>query len=69
MPANELLRKTELPADLPDLVLEEFPQRLDELERQIVREAADVVVGLDRLRRPPVERDSITSGYSVPCTR
>ena len=49
MPADEFLRKTELPPNLPDLILEEFPKRLDELERQIVREAADVVMGLDRL--------------------
>ena len=33
-----------------DLVLEQRPQRLDELELEVVGQAADVVVGLDRRR-------------------
>ena len=42
--------------DLADLVLEQVAQRLDELEAQVGRQPADVVVGLDllgglRLRR------------------
>ena len=51
MSANEFFRKAQFPADPPHLILEEFPKRLDEFEGQIVREAADVVMGLDRLRR------------------
>ncbi len=47
----EPLRHAELGADGADLVLEQRAQRLDELELQVVRQAADVVVGLDR-RRP-----------------
>ena len=37
-------------ADPTHLVLEQRPQRLDEGERQVVRQPADVVVGLDRRR-------------------
>ena len=40
-------RQAELLADHADLVLEERAQRLDQLELQVVRQAADVVVGLD----------------------
>src|SRR4029079_7205687 len=42
--------EAELGGDGADLVLEQHPQRLDEVEVEIVREAADVVVGLDRGR-------------------
>ena len=62
-------RQAELDADLADLVLEEGPQRLDELELQVVGQPADVVVRLDVAPRPRRRRDSTTSGYSVPCTR
>ena len=43
------LRHAELLADAPHLVLEEQPQRLDELHLHVGRQAADVVVALDRL--------------------
>jgi hypothetical protein len=43
------LRHTELLADAAHLVLEEQPQRLDELHLHVGRQAADVVVRLDRL--------------------
>ena len=41
--------QAQLQADLADLVLEQVAQRLDELEAQVGRQAADVVVGLDLL--------------------
>ena len=47
---DEPLGQAELGADRADLVLEERAQRLDELELQVVGQAADVVVGLDRRR-------------------
>ena len=40
-------RQAELFADQPDLVLEQGAQRLDQLELEVVGQAADVVVGLD----------------------
>ena len=43
------LGQAHLQADLADLVLEQVAQRLDELEAQVGRQAADVVVGLDLL--------------------
>ena len=48
---DEALGQAELGADGAHLVLEERPQRLDELELQVLGQPADVVVGLDR-RRP-----------------
>src|SRR3954471_13384408 len=47
---DQALGQAELCADGADLVLEERAQRLDELELQVVRQAADVVVRLDRRR-------------------
>jgi hypothetical protein len=47
---HEALGQPELGADGADLVLEQRPQRLDELEVQVVGQPADVVVGLDRRR-------------------
>ena len=47
---HEALGQAELGADRADLVLEQRPQRLDELELQVLGQAADVVVGLDRRR-------------------
>ena len=49
---DHALRHPELLADPPDLVLEEHAQRLDELHLHVGREAADVVVRLDRLGDP-----------------
>ena len=43
------LGQAQLQADLADLVLEQVAQRLDELEAQVGRQAADVVMGLDLL--------------------
>ncbi len=56
MPAHHFLGQPQLSADLPHLVLEEFPQRLEKLEREPLRQAADVVVGLDRDRRAATGR-------------
>ena len=47
---DQPLGQAELGADRAHLVLEQRPQRLDELELQVVGQAADVVVGLDRRR-------------------
>ena len=44
---DDLLRQAELLADHPDLVLEQLAQRLDQLELEVLGEAAHVVVGLD----------------------
>ena len=43
------LGQAQLEADLADLVLEQVAQRLDQLEPQVGRQPADVVVGLDLL--------------------
>ena len=62
--------QAELGADRAHLVLEQHPQRLDELEAEVLGQAADVVVGLDRVGAGrPSPPDSITSEYSVPWTR
>ena len=47
---DEALGQAELGADRAHLVLEQRPQRLDELELQVLGQPADVVVGLDRRR-------------------
>ena len=47
---DQALGQPELGADGADLVLEQRAQRLDELELEVVGQAADVVVGLDRRR-------------------
>ena len=44
---DDLGRQAELLADPADLVLEQRAQRLDQLELQVVGQAADVVVALD----------------------
>ena len=54
---NDFLGQTQLPAHRAHLVLEQQPQRLDELELQVVREAADVVMALD------VGRAGATTGF------
>ena len=43
------LRQAQLQPDRADLVLEQVAQRLDELEAQVGRQPADVVMGLDLL--------------------
>ena len=57
-------RQAELLADRPDLVLEQQPQRLDEVEVQVLGQPADVVVGLDvgRAAAALAVPDSMTSG-------
>ena len=44
---NDFLGQAELATHRADLVLEQQPQRLDELELQVVGQAADIVVALD----------------------
>ena len=44
---HDLVGQAELGADAADLVLEQAPQRLDQLEVHVVGQAADVVVALD----------------------
>src|SRR5262249_662690 len=52
LPPDEALRKTQLLAYAPHLVLEEEAKRLDELHPHVRGEPADVVVRLDRGRDP-----------------
>ena len=52
MPPDDPLRQAQLEAEGSHLVLEEIPQRLDQLEFEIVGEPAHIVVELDRGRRP-----------------
>ena len=56
---DHLLRQPQLAAHLPHLVLEQLAQRLQQLERQPLGQAADVVVGLDRHRRPALRRERL----------
>src|SRR5439155_14937139 len=51
VPPDRFLRQAELEAEAADFVLEQIPQRLDQLEAELGRQAADVVVRLDRRRR------------------
>ena len=51
---DDALGKAELGGDRADLVLEQHPQRLDQVEVEVLGQAADVVVRLDRRRRRPV---------------
>ena len=44
---DHALRQAEFFADDPHFVLEQLAQRLDELDRDVVGQAADVVVALD----------------------
>src|SRR5262245_31759601 len=50
MTVHDLLRQAKLEAGLADFILEEVPQWLDESEDHVLRQAADVVVGLDDAR-------------------
>ncbi len=56
MPPDDLLRQPELPPHLPHLVLEELPERLDQFPREVGPQPANVVMGLDRDRRPTARR-------------
>ena len=51
MPPDDFFRQAELQAELADFVLEQIAQRLDQLEAELRRQAADVVVQLDRVGR------------------
>ena len=55
---EHLPRDPELLAEPPHLVLEELAERLDELEAELLRQAADVVVRLDDGGRA-VDRDGL----------
>ena len=59
VPADHLLRQTQLAAHLPHLVLEQLAQRLEQRERQPLGQPADVVVGLDRDRGPALGRERL----------
>ena len=53
------------PSSSPDpthLVLEQLPERLEQLERHALGQPAHVVMGLDRRRGPLADTDSMTSG-------
>ena len=64
MAADERLRQAQLAAERAHLVLEQFAQRLDQLHLHALRQAADIVMRLDRrpTGRPVTETLSITSG-------
>ena len=48
---TSVLRQAQLQAEPAHLVLEQVAERLDQLEAELLRQAADVVVRLDRRRR------------------
>ena len=50
MAVHHLARQAELDAELAHFVLEQLAQRLEQLEVQLLRQAADVVVRLDDVR-------------------
>ena len=59
MAADERLGQAELAAERAHLVLEQFAQRLDQLHVHALGQAADIVVRLDRHRRPAGERHAL----------
>ena len=59
MPLHERVRQPQLAAKRAHLVLEQLAQRLDELELHALRQAADIVVRLDRDRRPAARRHAL----------
>ena len=52
MAPDERVGQTQLDAQPANLVLEQVAQRLDQLEAELLGQAADIVVNLDRRRRP-----------------
>ena len=69
MPPDQLLRQTQFQAEAAHLVLEQVLERLDQLEAEFLRQAADVVVRLDvgggavdRGRRSRSRRDRACPG-------
>ena len=59
MAADEGFRQAELAAEHAHLVLEQLAQRLDQLHVHALGQAADIVVRLDRHRRPAGERHAL----------
>ena len=59
MAADEGAGQAELAAERAHLVLEQFAQRLDQLQVHALGQAADVVVRLDGDRRPAGERHAL----------
>ena len=51
VPPDDFFGQAELQAELADFVFEQVAQRLDQLEAELGRQAADVVVQLDRVGR------------------
>ncbi len=51
MPPDQIFRQAEFAPDLAHFVLEQFAQRLDQLERMSARKPAHVVMRLDGRRR------------------
>src|SRR5262245_25105427 len=59
MAVDEGWRQAELAAERPHLVLEQFAQRLDQLEPHPLRQPADIVVRLDGRRWSARERHAL----------
>ena len=57
MAANECLGQAQFAAQRAYLVLEQLAQRFDEFQAHLFRQAADIMVGFDRHRRPAAETD------------
>ena len=58
MAADEGRRQAQLAAERAHFVLEQFAQRLDQLQLHVLRQAADIVMDLDGDRRPAGGRDA-----------
>ena len=50
VPPHDVIGQPKLPPDLTHFVLEQLPQRLDELPRHVGPQPADIVMGFDRRR-------------------
>ena len=59
MAADERIGQAEFAAERAHLVLEQFAQRLDQLEVHALGQSADIVVRLDRHRRPAGKRHAL----------
>ena len=58
LPPDDLIRQTQLGAQHPHLVLEQFPERLDQFQFHPGRQPADIMMRLDRGRRA-LEADAL----------
>ena len=67
VPPDDFLGQAELQAELADFVLEQVAQRLDQLEAELRRQAADVVVQLDRVGRAVERRRRFRSRRDRAC--